>query len=104
LIPDTDNLVAAQYWNETGYDLWEEVAGSSFFTVLAQHRALVQGQNVAARLGQSCAGCAAQAPQIACYIANSFWNQTGGHIIANINTTAARTGIDANYLLGVSQD
>nr|CAI67598.1 glucoamylase [Trichoderma lixii] len=31
----------AQYWNQTGFDLWEEVNGSSFFTVANQHRALV---------------------------------------------------------------
>jgi len=98
---DTDTGLAAQYWNLTGYDLWEEVAGSSFFTVIAQHRALVQGQHVASSLGESCAGCASQAPQIACYIASSFWNATGGHIIANIDTTSSRSGIDANYLLGV---
>lgn len=28
----------AQYWNETGFDLWEEVKGASFFTTAAQHR------------------------------------------------------------------
>lgn len=28
----------AQYWNQTGFDLWEEVNGSSFFTIASQHR------------------------------------------------------------------
>lgn len=28
----------AQYWNQTGFDLWEEVNGSSFFTTASQHR------------------------------------------------------------------
>lgn len=28
----------AQYWNQTGFDLWEEVNGSSFFTVASQHQ------------------------------------------------------------------
>lgn len=98
-----DLAYTAQYWNETGYDLWEEVAGSSFFTTLSQHRALVQGPQVAARLGLSCPNCESQAPEIACFLANSFWNATGNHVISNINTGAGfgRSGIDANYLLGV---
>ena len=29
---------AAQYWNYTGFDLWEEVQGSSFFTITSTHR------------------------------------------------------------------
>jgi len=33
-----DLSYVAQYWNETGFDLWEEVRGSSFFTTAAQHR------------------------------------------------------------------
>src|SRR5438045_9124198 len=35
------SLTSHRYWNSTGYDLWEEVLGSSFFTIAAQHRALV---------------------------------------------------------------
>ena len=33
-----DLAYAAQYWNQTGFDLWEEVQGSSFFTIVATHR------------------------------------------------------------------
>jgi hypothetical protein len=33
--------------NNTGFDLWEEVSGSSFFTTNAQHRALVEGSALA---------------------------------------------------------
>lgn len=33
-----DLAYTAQYWNQTGFDLWEEVQGSSFFTTAAQHR------------------------------------------------------------------
>ena len=40
--------------NSTGFDLWEEVSGSSFFTINAQHRALVEGSALAAQLGKSC--------------------------------------------------
>lgn len=41
--------------SETGYDLWEEVGGGySFFTVAAQHRALVEGAALATQLGKTC--------------------------------------------------
>lgn len=33
-----DLSYSAQYWNQTGFDLWEEVQGSSFFTIVATHR------------------------------------------------------------------
>lgn len=102
-IVSNDLSYVAQYWNETGYDLWEEVAGSSFFTIQSQHRALVQGSQTAARLGESCPNCDSQAPQLACFLASpAFWNATGNHIISNINTPAGfdRSGIDADYLLG----
>lgn len=95
----------AQYWNQTGYDAWEEVAGSSFFTVQSQHRALVQGIEVAARLSQSCPNCQSQAPEIACFLASpAFWNATANHVVANVNTDPgfSRSGIDADILLGVS--
>jgi glucoamylase len=41
------------YWNQTGFDLWEEVNGSSFFTTASQHRALRQGAALATALGDT---------------------------------------------------
>lgn len=103
-IISNDLSYVGQYWNNTGYDLWEEVAGSSFFTLLSQYRALVQGNHIANQLGESCTGCIAQQSQLGCFIANNFWNATGGHILSNINDPgdSYRSGIDANSLLGVS--
>jgi len=86
----------AQYWNQSGFDLWEEVSGSSFFTVASQHRALVEGASFAKRLGQSCNNCESQAPNVLCFL-QTFWN--GKYAVANINTAAQRTGIDANTVL-----
>ncbi|KAK4866313.1 hypothetical protein LT330_008654 [Penicillium expansum] len=73
-----DLSYVAQYWNQTGFDLWEEVSGSSFFTIAAQHRALVEG--------------------ILCFL-QSFW--TGSYILANFG--GGRSGKDANTLLGSIQ-
>jgi hypothetical protein len=85
--------------NNTGFDLWEEVSGSSFFTVAAQHRALVEGSTLAAKLGKSCTYCDSQAPQILCFL-QSFWGISQGYIFANINVNNGRTAKDANTLLG----
>ncbi|KAG0646292.1 hypothetical protein D0Z07_8248 [Hyphodiscus hymeniophilus] len=98
-IIQNDLSYVTEYWNQTGFDLWEEVDGSSFFTLQAQHRALVEGSALAAQLGKSCTYCDSQAPQVLCFL-QSFWGSSQGYILANINENNGRTGKDANTLLG----
>lgn len=95
-VVENDLSYVAQYWNQTGYDLWEEVQGSSFFTIASQHKALVEGNAFATSLGKSCAGCVLQAPQVLCFL-QSFWNGTA--VISNLANNG-RSGLDANSLLG----
>ncbi|QSZ31699.1 hypothetical protein DSL72_001266 [Monilinia vaccinii-corymbosi] len=97
-----DLSYVTQYWNQTGFDLWEEVQGSSFFTIAAQHRALVEGSALAAQIGQSCTYCDSQAPQVLCFL-QSFWSSSSGYIISNINTNNGRSGKDANSILSSIQ-
>ncbi|KAI9643405.1 glycoside hydrolase 15 protein [Ciborinia camelliae] len=97
-----DLSYVTQYWNQTGFDLWEEVQGSSFFTVAAQHRALVEGSALAAQIGQSCTYCDSQAPQVLCFL-QSFWSSSSGYIVSNINQYNGRTGKDANSILSSIQ-
>lgn len=94
-----DLAYVAQYWNQTGFDLWEEVSGSSFFTIASQHRALVEGSVLAAQLGTTCTACDAIAPQVLCFL-QSFWSSSSGYTIANINVNNGRSGKDANVVLG----
>ncbi|KAK5073756.1 hypothetical protein LTR64_007106 [Lithohypha guttulata] len=94
-----DLLYVGQYWNTSSYDLWEEVNGNSFFTTTAQHRALVQGSIWAQRLNKTCEPCA-QAPQIACFLENNFWNETGNYVLANINANQVnRSQINCDPIL-----
>ncbi|KAF2788438.1 carbohydrate-binding module family 20 protein [Melanomma pulvis-pyrius CBS 109.77] len=95
-IVKNDLEYVAQYWNQTGFDLWEEVNGSSFFTTAAQHRALVEGSAFAGSVGKSCSTCDSQAPQILCFL-QRYWN--GQYVVSNINTNTGRTGKDANFCL-----
>ncbi|KAI8944435.1 family 15 glycosyl hydrolase [Xylaria longipes] len=94
-----DLAYVAQYWNQTGFDLWEEVQGSSFFTVSAQHRALIEGSALAKTLGSSCSACDAIAPQVLCFL-QSFWSSSSGYTLANINVNNGRSAKDANVILG----
>ncbi|KAF3007310.1 hypothetical protein E8E14_004704 [Neopestalotiopsis sp. 37M] len=95
-IVSNDLSYVGQYWNSTGFDLWEEVSGSSFFTVQNQYRALVEGATLAGTLDVNCIGCD-QAPEVLCFL-QSFWN--GDYFIGNINTNTVRNGLDANTILG----
>ncbi|KAM3081175.1 hypothetical protein ACMFMF_003091 [Clarireedia jacksonii] len=88
--------------NQTGFDLWEEVQGSSFFTIAAQHRALVEGSALAKQIGQSCTYCDSQAPQVLCFL-QTFWSPSSGYIISNINANNGRSGKDANSILSTIQ-
>ncbi|KAI9677236.1 MAG: hypothetical protein M1822_008185 [Bathelium mastoideum] len=99
-IISNDLSYVVNYWNQTGFDLWEEVDGSSFFTYNAQHRALVEGAALATELGQSCDGCSTQAPLILCFLQN-FWS--GSYIVSNINVNNGRSGKDANSILSSIQ-
>ncbi|KAI1139661.1 carbohydrate-binding module family 20 protein [Hypoxylon sp. FL0543] len=94
-----DLAYVAQYWNQTGFDLWEEVSGSSFFTIAAQHRSLVEGAALANTLGVSTTAYDAVAPQILCFL-QSFWSASDGYTLANINVNNGRSAKDANALLG----
>ncbi|KAI1745469.1 family 15 glycosyl hydrolase [Xylaria scruposa] len=94
-----DLAYVAQYWNQTGFDLWEEVQGSSFFTVSAQHRALIEGSALAKTLGSSCNACDAVAPQVLCFL-QTFWSSSSGYALANINVNNGRSAKDANVILG----
>ncbi|KAH7157095.1 putative glucoamylase GMY1 [Dactylonectria macrodidyma] len=87
-----------QYWNRTGFDLWEEVNGSSFFTIASQYRALIEGSAIATALGKSSDAYTAIAPQVLCFL-QKFWLPSSGYIDANINVNDGRTGKDANTVL-----
>lgn len=94
-----DGLADIYHRNQTGFDLWEEVQGSSFFTVAAQHRSLVEGAVLADKLGTVCNGCDEVAPQVLCFL-QRFWSDSQGYVISNINA-GGRSGKDANSILAV---
>ncbi|CAE6345427.1 unnamed protein product [Rhizoctonia solani] len=90
----------AQFWNASGYDLWEEVYGSSFFTLAASHRSLRQGAALATKLGYSSLASkyTTQAVNVLCFL-QSFWDTSNSYIISNLNSVNVRTGLDVNSIL-----
>ncbi|TRM63293.1 glycoside hydrolase family 15 and carbohydrate-binding module family 20 [Schizophyllum amplum] len=103
----TDNLwpvvqadlnYVVQYWNQSTFDLWEEVQGSSFFTTAEQHAALRYGATFATAVGDSSSASSytTQADSLLCFM-QSYWNDAEGYITAN--TAGGRSGIDANGVL-----
>ncbi|KAJ7160073.1 glucoamylase [Mycena filopes] len=91
------DYVAAD-WNQTTFDLWEEVSSSSFFTTAVQHRSLREGAALATALGQTSvvANYNTQAANILCFL-QSYWNPSQSYITAN--TGGGRSGKDANTAL-----
>lgn len=91
----------ARYWRMTGFDLWEEVHGSHFFTAMVQRRALVEGAKMAKDLGYFFDSIyyEAQAQLMSAYIRVEFYDTSRGHIVetAKINT---RSGLDSALFLG----
>lgn len=97
-IVQNDLHYVAEYWNETGFDLWEEVNGSSFWTTAVQHRALIEGANFATSIGKTCSGCGSEAPSLLCFL-QDYWS--GDSVISNINLQGnyGRSGLDCNSVL-----
>lgn len=60
----------AYYWNQSTFDLWEEVESSSFFTTAVQHRALREGATFATLIGQKdvVSNYTSQAANVLCFL------------------------------------
>lgn len=60
----------SQNWNQTTFDLWEEVSSSSFFTTAVQHRAMREGAKFAKLVGHAdvASTYTAQAKPLLCFL------------------------------------
>ncbi|KZS98837.1 glycoside hydrolase family 15 protein [Sistotremastrum niveocremeum HHB9708] len=93
-----DANYVSSFWNQSTFDLWEEIQSSSFFTTAVQHRSLREAITLANAIGQTSQVSAwtTQANNILCFL-QSYWNPSAGYITAN--TGGGRSGIDANTVL-----
>lgn len=96
----------SHHWKDPSYDLWEEVKGSHFYTLMVIRRALYEGAGLAGRLGDKGAAnwYQSQAKQIEIELQN-FWDSKKGYIVATINRTEGidykSSNLDVSVLLGL---
>lgn len=94
----------AYHWRESNFDLWEEVNGTHFFTLMVQRKALLKGAELAQKKNDS--GAAAFYRQEAAKITpeiEKFWNSSQGFIGATRNHKAGifkKSNLDTAVLLG----
>ncbi|KAJ4342694.1 Glucoamylase, intracellular sporulation-specific [Didymella glomerata] len=89
----------SHYWNQSGFDLWEEVEGLHSFTLMVSARSLREGSHLARAFGDL--GAADWYTLQAGYIENllsKFWNRQKGHLVETL--WSKRSGLDCGLLLG----
>jgi glucoamylase len=69
-IIDLDLAYVAEKWNQSTFDLWEEISSSSFYTTAVQHRMLREGVTLAKKIGKvvDVEEYAAQADNVLCFM------------------------------------
>ena len=89
-------------WNLTGFDLWEEVRDLHFYTAIVQRRALVEGRDLAIALHDPAAASWYESHQLKLkdFVETSFWNKQRGHLVASLDNSRDRSGMDCALLLG----
>jgi glucoamylase len=89
----------SHYWNESSFDLWEEVEGLHFFNLMVSARSLKEGSSLARSFGDH--GAAEWYEEQAQYIGKlltKFWNSNKGHLVETL--WSKRSGLDCGLLLG----
>jgi len=100
-IVKSDLEYVSHHWDAIGFDLWEEIRDLHFFTALVQHKALVQGRDLALSLDDYGAASWYDSQQVALkrFIKTEFWDGRHGHLKA-YQHTPYRSGLDCSIMLG----
>lgn len=104
LLNDLEYVV--RYWQEPGFDIWEEVQGFHLYTQVAQMRAMSQGAALAEQLGDSANAelFRATADDISVFIRSKFYNETVGRMAETIECPwdANRGWLDAATVIAAN--
>lgn len=96
----TDLEYVAHHWQDSSFDLWEEVQATHFFTLMVQYRSMVDGAKFATAMNDP--GAATYYNRQASAMLSklqSFWDSTNNRIQA-YQGVSNRNGIDCSVLLG----
>jgi glucoamylase len=102
----TDLEYTANHWQETSFDVWEEVRGHHFYTRILERRALMDGARLASRLDDENAArwYARQAEFLTVELEN-HWDSVRGYLVPTRNqddgTTYKTSELDSSIILGV---
>ncbi|MBC7693166.1 MAG: glycoside hydrolase family 15 protein [Methylotenera sp.] len=94
----------SHHWRDASYDLWEEVQGRHFYTLMMQQRALHEGAILARRLGDpEAASWYQQQSQAIRQVIPGFWSVSKNYIVATQNSSwsdqAKPSGLDIAVIL-----
>lgn len=89
----------SHFWNESSFDLWEEIQGMHFFNLMISARSLREGAVFASAFGDF--GAARWYEEQAGYVEKlleKFWQPKKGHLVETL--WSKRSGLDCGLLLG----
>ena len=96
----------SHHWREPCFDLWEEIKGIHFYTLLVQHQSMVDGASFLALLGDAGASnwYVKQAKLMEEEL-NKFWENRKGYLVSTRDRVGGidykRSNLDSSVLLGV---
>jgi len=96
----------SHHWREACFDLWEEIKGHHFYTLIVQHQSLVEGSSYLSLLGDNGAAewYRKQAEEIKGEL-NKFWDNERAVIVSTRNRVGGidykKSNLDSSVLLGV---
>ncbi|CAN9108536.1 unnamed protein product [Alternaria alternata] len=89
----------SHFWNQSSFDLWEEVEGLHFFNLMVSARSLKEGSDLARTFGDMGAAqwYKEQADHIESFL-GKFWDAQKNHLVETLSSK--RSGLDCALLLG----
>lgn len=94
----------AHHWRQTSFDLWEEVRGHNFYTLVVQHQSLQEGADLARVMGdEEAAFWYEKQSNLIAKKLTFFWNADKQRIVATIDRDGGanykNSGLDTSVLL-----
>jgi glucoamylase len=96
----------AQKWHLPGFDLWEEISGLHFFTLMVQQKALSLGAHFALTFGDTdaCNDYTIGSETIQAFLTENFWSEGHNYLIETLHPQRyGRSGLDSAVLLAALQ-
>ena len=94
------------HWKDACFDLWEEIKGHHFYTLLVQYRSLVEGASYMGLVGDNSASdsYAAGAKNLETEL-QRFWDSSRGYLQSTLNRVGGieykNSNLDSSVILGV---